>query len=190
MTLIETIGWIGSFVGISAYILLSCKKITPTSHTFLIMNMIAATMLILMSYSIDNPQGIFINVSFLTFSILPLIGVKIVLHWINLNFFFIVIFSVTIISTLINYTEANLYWLYDVVGWMSVVAFPLAFLILTQGKIPEMTYFKLNAFFCILIFFHLHYEENYPLFFLEIFFFVVSIYGILTHKKTLISLTE
>lgn len=67
---VEIIGWLGAFLVLSAYVLLSINKISSNSSMFQILNLLGAIFLIINTYFLEAYPSMFVNVVWVGIAIL------------------------------------------------------------------------------------------------------------------------
>lgn len=141
MIFFELIGWLGSFIYILSYFLLS-YKIIDKGKLYYLLNKLAALLVVVISIIKNTFQPVFINAIWLYISYLGYhnksINIKFlnknILHWVSLVFF---VFS--IIAIFINIELS-----FDILAWFSVFGFSASYFLYSMNLLKEKAFHFYN----------------------------------------------
>lgn len=155
------IGWIGTFLAITASILISVGTIKKEHWFFSVSMFVASIIFIISSLMIENIQSAISNGFFVLSSILAMFGIILKSKFVSLKNMFIVS-SIGFLGSAIYYIHSdNPIWFFQSLGWIPVFTLPFTFMLFTQSKMTEKQYFTCNIFTHSVFFAHLIAVNNY-----------------------------
>jgi hypothetical protein len=174
MNLFSLLGWIGTVLYLLNHTYISYK--TDWNHKIYYgANFLAAASLVISSAIVDSWQAVAINIFWALISLMLFNHSK--LAWVSIRVmhfhFIIVIFMITLLMLLITNGVVDL----AILGWLSAFVFSVAYLLFSIEKLPPRHYFLWNAFAAVSLLPQLWTDGNFPVFFLEIAWAIISIYG-------------
>jgi len=173
---LETIGWIGSILYISAYFLLSNKTIEQGSLYYLL-NIIAAIFVLVVSVYKNTIQPVFLNLFWAYFSYIAYKKIKFRFNFIHVKIFnlcivFLLIFSLA--SILISKYHLAL----DILAWTSVFTFVVSYYLYSMHKIELHQFNIYNLIAPLVIIPKMYVFENYQVVVLEIIWAILALKAI------------
>jgi len=175
MNLIEAIGWIGSFIYIVAYFLLAYKFIQKGKFYYLL-NKLAAALIIVISMQKGTIQPIVINTLWLFISYLGYNNIHYDIKFLNkyiMHISSIFLVSASVIANFIfDYTVA-----FDILAWLSVVAFSGSYFLYSTKKINERTFHFYNFLAAVTIIPKMYIFDNFQVVTLEILWAVFALHA-------------
>lgn len=172
------VSWFASFIAILASVLISFGTIKKDHWFFSTSMLIASVIFMISSLMIENIQSVISNGFFIVSSLLAILGITLNFKFISLqNMILISLFA--FIGAVTNYISNDVTgWFFQSIGWIPVITLPFAFMLFTQHKISEKTFFISNLLTHIVFFTHLMYVGNYPIAVLQVVCGAIAICGV------------
>ena len=168
------LGWLGTFIYLlnHAYIsLANCwnKKLYYGA------NALAASFLIISSVFNTSWQAVVINAFWLVISLALLANKNVASLSFNLRIFYSVLMIglAVFFGNILLFNQIN----FALLGWLSAFTFSACYLLFCQEKLLPRYYLLWNAFAAIALMPQLWLDHNWPVFYLEISWALISLYG-------------
>ena len=187
MNIFEVIGWIGSFIYILSYFLLA-YKIIDAGKFYYLLNKIAATLIVIISFIKNTFQPIVINSIWLYISYMAYHNKEIKVSF--LNRYFLHIGSLLLISISVIYLFIDIEISFEIFAWFSVFAFSTSYLLYSTEGLSEKYFHFYNFIAAISLIPKMILFENYQVVFLEVLWatFALQAYIKQTKNKNYITL--
>lgn len=180
MTFLDILGWIGIAFYLLGHAYISIvknwKKVIYYSG-----NLIAAVSLVITSTALESWQAVVINVFWAVVSILLLMRYdlsKVPFSMLAFKIIFAVIWLVLIVVSVIKQS-----FQFDILGWSSAFVFCAGYLLFSANKMSLNMYFICTAYAASSLMPQLWFDQNWPVFTLEVCWTVISIYGLISKYK-------
>lgn len=176
ISLIEVLGWLGSFIYIVSYFLLSYKIIEKGKFYYLL-NKLAAALIVLISISKNTLQPIIINAIWLYISYLGFYGKSLEIKYLNRYFLHITSLFFVVIALIGSYFKSASFT-FEVMAWLSVFSFSVSYFLYSMNMIKEKAFHFYNLLAALSIIPKMVMFENYQVVLLEILwaFFALQAY--------------
>ncbi len=178
--IVEIFGWIGSIIYIVAYYLISHNKIDKGKMYFLL-NMIAAVLVSVISVVKMTIQPVFTNVFWLYVSYVSYFNKNLTLKFMNKKFFDFVLVIMSF-SSIVSWLIWDYLQCFDILAWMSVVAFIWSYYLFSVEKINMQSFHLYNVIAAISVIPKMVVFSNYQVVCLEILW---AIFAIRAYTKAL-----
>lgn len=178
---VELVGWLGSFIYILTYSLLSFQIIRK-GKVYFFLNGVAAILIIIISFYKNTPQAIMVNVVWLVISFLGLLDTELKLQ--SLNAFVVQTIGVLfVIALLIVFIFFHINTFYNVLAWFSVYVFAGSYFLFTLNEMSIKSFHVYNFVAALTIVPKMIIFSNYQVVFLEIMW---AFFALVAYKKLLI----
>lgn len=171
--LVEILGWIGSIIYIVAYFLISKGKIDKDKMYYLL-NMIAAVLVSIVSIAKMTIQPVFTNLFWLYVSYVSYIEKEIKFKFINKKILDFILVVMGIYSVVTFFIWDYLYC-FDILAWLSVVAFVGSFYLFSIDKINTQSFHLYNIIAALSVIPKMVAFDNYQVACLEILWAIFAI---------------
>lgn len=172
------IGWIGTALAISASVMIAVGMIKKDHWFFSSAMFLASVIFVISSFIMDNIQSVISNSFFIISSLLAMLGIILNFKFVSIKNMIIIALSFFIFSAIYYININKVDWFIQSIGWIPVITLPFSFMLFTQSKISEQTYFVSNIFTHITFFTHLMFVNNYPIAVLQVVCFMISLIGL------------
>ncbi|WP_440876799.1 CBU_0592 family membrane protein [Thalassotalea sp. PLHSN55] len=172
--LIATIGWLGTFIYLANHAYISFTQEWKKT-IYYGANAVAAACLIVSSFFTESWQAIVINGFWLAISLALLANKDISVIKFSRRIFYtvVVMFIASFIAYYLSQAQLNM----AILGWLSAFVFSGCYLLFSQEKMLPRYYLCWNAFAAIALMPQLWIDGNWPVFYLEISWAAISVYG-------------
>ena len=187
MSTIFFVGWAGTFLYLINHAYISFYKKYNKKNYFII-NLIAALCLIFSSVIHESYQSIVINFFWAIISLLLILGFELSKIPVSKKLFYVMFCS--LISILIFSFFLTSYINFSLLGWSSSLVFCFSYLLFCSNKFSLRSYFLCNGYAAIALLPQLWIDNNLPVFYLEIIWALISVYGFIFHQSKTTHLLE
>lgn len=180
MTLLEILGWSGTLTYLVNHTYLSLFS-KWKKHIYYSGNLVAALALMISSAAITSWQAVFINGFWALVSLLLLIGLDLKKSPINPAFFYLSLAALLIwlLIRSIHEGEINVF----ILGWTSTLSFCAGYLLFSAGRMSVEAYLFWNTYAALMLLPQLWLDQNWPNFYLEVVWSVISAYGFIRRQQ-------
>lgn len=179
------LGWFGSVCYLVNHGYISIVK-NWNAKIYYSGNLIAAVSLVISSFAISSNQAVFINSFWAIISALLLLNMDIAKLPFSKRVFFVG-FAVLLICS--SYMGFEYGWtstiFHNWLGWSSGYVFCLSYLLFCSKKLSPLYYLVLNAYAASALLPVLWGQGNWPVFFLEICWIAISLFGVYTRIESI-----
>lgn len=171
------LGWLGSTIYLVNHAYLSCVRDWKKTIYFS-GNFVAALALVISSWGQQSYQAVGVNLFWLSISLMLLLNwpVRRIPASKKLYYLLLIFYVVYLLVCALS----SIPWdtLIDRIAWTSTWMFGMAYLLFSAQKMRQMEYLFSNAVAAVILVPQLWLDANYPVFFLEVCWFIISLAGI------------
>ena len=174
VSFLAIVGWMGTFIYLINHAYLSFMS-QSNRTIYYSLNLIAALSLVASSFYIASWQALFVNLFWALISLamvfkLPLEGFRFNKVW-----FYGILSAVLLVFVAVSVW--NLQINISILAWASVIVFSVAYLLFSTNVISQREYLLWNMYAAFTLLPELWRDDNYPVFFLEVVWGIISLYG-------------